>query len=701
MKAYVRSKEKIVLSIGMIVKNEEKNLPRCLDSIKPLLDAVPCELIIADTGSTDRTVEIAREYTDEVFDFVWVDDFAKARDATIAKATGEWFMYLDADNWFIDLTDMIGFFTNPKLRERYNGASYTVHNFHDAAGKKYNISHDYRVIRNHKGLHFYGRIHEHLPLFEPVYNFKSLTHHTGYVEDENNPAKALRNIPLLERAIAEGDDDQMQLHFQLAREYGFGENNAKATEIILQGIALDDGVSEHTLIALRQHLAIAYATADEWEKCIEACEVFFPESWDGTIRMAVQFVYGYAFYRSHQYERAQPELEKFLEIHKRYAKGELDPKDSFFCPITYDSALEVQQATWMLTVSNAKIGRYEEALRMTEGILEFGDPALSDRILDAQIESVKALGDASHFWRFYKNWCGRDNPMGLREIQFRLMEVEKRSPEVWEMLLAEFEKHVDEADAFCDLLRLRTHPQDAELLNKLLREAEPSEFFVELIDRAIALNVNLLPFIERVDRDEIGTFTHAVKAKPEELLAYYQAVDYPLFPCALRWKCTLLERALFPKPDCWEEIFAHLQDGLAQLVTWIYGEGMPGDDVLLVIPRVHRFGLYARESLRWREKGDLVESLRMLARAGDAYPIMLGHVKNTVSKQQEELDRQKAIADEARSIEGVIKQKIRYMIHQEDYQNAQIALEGYAKLRPNDPELAELRLQVLPKGELS
>ena len=78
----------------MIVKDEENNLPHCLASVAGLFD----EIVVVDTGSTDRTREIAREFGARVFDFVWVDDFAAARNAALARATGDYAFWLDADD---------------------------------------------------------------------------------------------------------------------------------------------------------------------------------------------------------------------------------------------------------------------------------------------------------------------------------------------------------------------------------------------------------------------------------------------------------------------------------------------------------------------------------------------------------------------------------------------------------------------------
>ena len=84
----------ITLSLCMIVKDEEKNLNNCLSSCSSLFD----EIIIVDTGSTDRTKEIAKKYTNNIYDFKWCDDFSKARNYSFSKATKEYIMWLDADD---------------------------------------------------------------------------------------------------------------------------------------------------------------------------------------------------------------------------------------------------------------------------------------------------------------------------------------------------------------------------------------------------------------------------------------------------------------------------------------------------------------------------------------------------------------------------------------------------------------------------
>ena len=80
----------ITISLCMIVKNEEKVLARCLDSIADLMD----EIIIVDTGSSDNTKEIAKKYTDKIYDFAWIDDFSAARNYSFSKSIFMWQMQM-------------------------------------------------------------------------------------------------------------------------------------------------------------------------------------------------------------------------------------------------------------------------------------------------------------------------------------------------------------------------------------------------------------------------------------------------------------------------------------------------------------------------------------------------------------------------------------------------------------------------------
>ena len=88
----------VTISLCMIVRDEEDVLGRCLESVRDLVD----EIIIVDTGSKDRTKEIAAQFEARLFDFVWVDDFAAARNAAFAQASCDYCLWLDADDVLLE-----------------------------------------------------------------------------------------------------------------------------------------------------------------------------------------------------------------------------------------------------------------------------------------------------------------------------------------------------------------------------------------------------------------------------------------------------------------------------------------------------------------------------------------------------------------------------------------------------------------------
>ena len=99
-----------------------------MESIKPILEAVPSELIAVDTGCTDGSVKIVEEYADKIIKFKWCDDFSKARNTGLKAASGEWFMFIDDDEWFEDATEIIEFFNSGEYKS-YGRASYLVRNY--------------------------------------------------------------------------------------------------------------------------------------------------------------------------------------------------------------------------------------------------------------------------------------------------------------------------------------------------------------------------------------------------------------------------------------------------------------------------------------------------------------------------------------------------------------------------------------------
>lgn len=226
--------DKPIVSIGLIVKNEEARLDKCLAAIKKVIDMVPGEIVVVDTGSTDDTVEIAKKYTDKVYTFEWIDDFAAARNFGLSKCSGEWFMYLDADEVLDeDVAPLVEFLKNESesvngdgavgertavnpqkgnKRAYANSARLVLKNYVDSNCEVYTESRNLRLVRMScrvpcdgelKAPCFKGAIHEGLPVIQPCAQIEQVVHHYGYIADgDKDPVEAMRekhrrNMPAL------------------------------------------------------------------------------------------------------------------------------------------------------------------------------------------------------------------------------------------------------------------------------------------------------------------------------------------------------------------------------------------------------------------------------------------------------------------------------------------------------------------------
>jgi tetratricopeptide (TPR) repeat protein len=218
--AAARPAKGLTISLCMIVKDEEAMIGRCLQAARGAVD----EIVVVDTGSTDRTVEIAESHGARVLHHAWDGDFSAARNVSFEAATGDWVMYLDADEVLVtDDVERLRALAGRTWREAF---FLTEINHTGDLEDGTAITHDaMRLFRNRPEYRFEGRIHEQiaqcLPAYLPERQERTTVRveHFGYlgaVRDTKD--KTNRNLELLERQVAEGVHNPF-LHFNLGSEY--------------------------------------------------------------------------------------------------------------------------------------------------------------------------------------------------------------------------------------------------------------------------------------------------------------------------------------------------------------------------------------------------------------------------------------------------------------------------------------------------
>ena len=205
-----------LLSLCMIVKNEEISLPRCISSVREVVD----EIVVVDTGSGDKTVEVAKALGARVYSHAWQDDFSLARNESIKQATGRYILWMDADD-VIPHDEVSKLFRLKKALKALPKDAYYFRLVNPMAGGDEQVCMHLRIFPNLQGVSFQGAIHEQvIPSLERICCREVYTditiHHLGYHSREAVTQKARRNLQILLRCAEQNPDDfysMMQLGF--------------------------------------------------------------------------------------------------------------------------------------------------------------------------------------------------------------------------------------------------------------------------------------------------------------------------------------------------------------------------------------------------------------------------------------------------------------------------------------------------------
>ena len=269
--------KKSTISLCMITKNEEKYLEQCLNSVKDIAD----EIIIFDTGSTDKTKEIAKRFNAKIYDFKWIDDFSAARNESIRYATKDWILVLDADEVMDEegrktIKELVNDKENDAflfLQKNYTNESSIagfVNEEHKSNGKihaGWYGSFIARLFRNKKGYGFEGTVHE---LVEPSIESKNgkiaatnvALHHYGNADPVIAKKKRELYLELCKNKVSHKPD--ASTYFELGILYKENNNFDEAIKSFKKTIELNQ---KHSM-ALYE-LGVIYERQKNYDEAIK------------------------------------------------------------------------------------------------------------------------------------------------------------------------------------------------------------------------------------------------------------------------------------------------------------------------------------------------------------------------------------------------------------------------------------------------
>lgn len=297
------------LSVCMIVKNEAKNIARCLESVLDIAD----EIVVVDTGSVDHTKKIATDYGAAVYDFEWVDDFSKARNYSIDHATGDWILILDGDDEFEkkDSKKLLDIINSETAADIY--IFNTVCYIGNKAGNDRIMNVNLRLFKNLPEFRYQGRIHESVVSRNPQIKMEACDitiYHYGYLNSVvNEQNKRERNMRILEQQLKESPENPYFL-FCMGNEYFALAEYDKALEHFL-GAYAKCNIQDIYVPKLILRIVMAYDAKGAFAEALDYIEKalsFYPQYTDA------EFLRGGIYHKTGNVVKAINSFEKCLQM---------------------------------------------------------------------------------------------------------------------------------------------------------------------------------------------------------------------------------------------------------------------------------------------------------------------------------------------------------------------------------------------------
>lgn len=282
---------KLPITVCIIAKDEEKHIEECLKHLRKY----DWEIIVADTGSTDRTREIARCYADRVVDFEWVDDFAAARNYCASFAGNNWILAIDCDE-YITGVDVSKLRILMQKFPRHTGMLRITNLIPGIGGEKSYVTDDVPRLYNKNYYHFILPVHEQVRFIDPARSEDvmdafllpiEVIHHGYALTGEDMERKQKRNLDLLYKAL-ESDPDNGYHYFQIGQsQYVLGNIDA-AISAYEKSMSLMDSVENLYVPELIMSLGRAYCQKDRLADALELLEKY------NKVYNTAKFTYEYA-----------------------------------------------------------------------------------------------------------------------------------------------------------------------------------------------------------------------------------------------------------------------------------------------------------------------------------------------------------------------------------------------------------------------
>lgn len=676
---------KPLLSIGMIVKNEIRSLEKCLKALQPLRDAIPCELVIADTGSDDGTREVAARYADILFDFPWINDFAAARNAVMDRCSGKWYFSVDADEYLDPDISELATFLRGREADKITFGSVCQRNYATPDMKEdYSDFFAPRLLRLSSKLRYRGTIHEswvvNRAMGKRVF-LHTILHHDGYAlpSREARKQKLKRNMALLEKELERTPRNLRRL-LQCVES---GVNTSQKLEYVRRGLQV---VKEKEVqwemygpSLYQRALGIALDRAMvEFDLWLEEARTLFPQAL--AIQIDGSFLAMAKCYKSGDYEGVLREAVLYWkgieELYREQKKVGFEPSS-----LDYDTPYKQNQVRISQADACRRLKRFEEMKESLDAI---------------EVKNCALLNVKDFVKTLYISWEKIDLSDTLLQVYQTLFEKEPADAERQAVFrretasafnLPETEEHTPPFSLIAKLpvdLGRAAKVMQAQTAEEAAQEAGTLESWQEIppivVQKLMDWNVPLPPafFLQGTERYEelAAGLAERMKEKfTQAVLAYAQAEDFFYRSTRFTWLFDLVIAAVMFED--WTraepaETLCGLYAGLAaDYLRKFYRQDLLCKEEIPALPAMHRFGWYYIQARNALAAGDKLEYVRLLRAGLQAAP----GTKKMVEFLMERINSEAQSPQEVDSELQALAQKVQTVL---------------AAFSPDDPAVAAL-----------
>ena len=689
----------MLLSIGMIVKNEEKCLRDCLQALQPILRELSAELIIVDTGSEDHTVQIAKEYTDKVLFYDWTNDFAAARNVTLDKASGDWYMFVDADEIAEDLEDLIQFFKSGE-HKKYNAATICLRNYLSAGRRTFSDFNATRLIRRSNKTRFVGTIHERFNSYqEPIKTLLATVGHEGYFYPtaEERTLKCERNRKLLLKEIEDNPDFALP-YLQVMETYEAEGNFEEALRFYDRGVEVVQKSSKSYLIlSFYVNGIFCYYYMDKPSEALSLIDTYFRET-GKKLTMNLE-IYGWkalAHLSAKDYMAAEEAFKIYDELYHEYYTNRFISDEMLYHSLRFVSPFEYFEMVLHAADACIKRDAYDAALIWLDKFPKDYPVAMGDYLsrLKIEFDVMKHKMDFSRSVKLYKETTEETAVW----FQHGLLAFARGNKEHWKTVLYEFKQSDTEDDIFLeylnilydDLFNIEISEEKILSIGKKARIWDGSNN--GLLYLMLKNKISLSQIVETIEAFELNSMVRNLCDQYSDFtrvtfdyLAYSDSENI----LELLWVGMISKEIIPFSAGLSKDERVNLLIICAEC-TFEYLKACFHEDILKIekiklVPKMFRFGYYVFLALESFEKQDmricrdfLEEAQKVNLDATDIIRIM----QNDVLEQEMELYKRK------------VKDSILNFILTEQFENAIQTIFEYEQIQSNDLEIEDMK-QVL------